>query len=111
MFSSCLEMYLRGGGGGGLYLGHELGGGVAQRLQHRRGLGVEQGHPIGHLVVDLVLRLQLRTDNLSFTRSPEQRHFSSERKRLGPLTSEEEEEGEEEEAAEASPAGCSAGSC
>lgn len=41
------------------YLRNELGGGVTQGLQHGSGLGVEQGHPIGHLVVDLVLRLQL----------------------------------------------------
>lgn len=41
------------------YLRNKLSGGVAQGLQHWRGLGVEQGHPIGHLVVDFVLRLQL----------------------------------------------------
>lgn len=41
------------------YLRNKLGGGVAQGLQHWRGLGVEQGHPIGHLVVDFVLCLQL----------------------------------------------------
>lgn len=41
------------------HLRDELGGGVTQGLQHGSGLSVEQGHPIGHLVVDFILRLQL----------------------------------------------------
>lgn len=43
-----------------LYLHHKVGGGFAECLHHGHGLSVEQRHPVGHLVVDLVLNLQLR---------------------------------------------------
>lgn len=47
---------------GPLYLRNKLGGGIAQSLQHWCRFSVEQGHPIGHLIVDLVLRFQLRAN-------------------------------------------------
>lgn len=42
-----------------LYLWNKLGGGIAQSLQHWCCLSVEQRHPIGHLIVNLVLCFQL----------------------------------------------------
>lgn len=47
----------------GAHLCHKVGGGVAERLQHRRGLGVEERHPVGHFVVHLVLDFQLKVQN------------------------------------------------
>lgn len=43
------------------HLCHKVCGCVAQSFKHGRGLGVEQRHPIGHLVVDLTLDVQLST--------------------------------------------------
>ena len=42
------------------HLCHKVCGCVAECFQHGRGLGVEQGHPVGHLVVDLALNVQLQ---------------------------------------------------
>lgn len=43
------------------HLRHKLGRAVAQRFQHGRGVGVEQGYAVGQFVVDLVLALRLET--------------------------------------------------
>ena len=39
------------------YFGDKVHGGVAEGFQHRRGFCVEQGHSIGHLIVDFILNV------------------------------------------------------
>lgn len=34
-------------------------GGIAKGFQHGRGFRIEEGHSIGHLVIDLILNVQL----------------------------------------------------
>lgn len=41
------------------HLCHKVCGCVAERFEHWRGLGVEQRHPVGHLVVHFILYVQL----------------------------------------------------
>lgn len=41
------------------YLCHKACGCIAECFQHGRGLRVEQRHPVGHLVVDFILYVQL----------------------------------------------------
>lgn len=41
------------------HLRHKVRSCIAEGFQHWRGLGVEQRHPISHLVVDFILYVQL----------------------------------------------------
>lgn len=41
----------------GFVFGDKVHGGVAEGFQHRRGFCVEQGHSIGHLIVDFILNV------------------------------------------------------
>lgn len=46
-------------GGQRSHLCHKVCGCVAECFKHGRGFGVEQRHPVGHLIVDFVLNVQL----------------------------------------------------
>ena len=39
------------------YFGDKVHGGVAEGFQHWRGFRVEEGHSIGHLIVDFILNV------------------------------------------------------
>lgn len=42
------------------HLCHKVCGCVAECFQHGCGLSVEQRHPVGHLIVDFILNVQLQ---------------------------------------------------
>lgn len=42
------------------HLSDKLCGGIAECLQHGRGLSVEQRHLVSHLIVDFILNVQLQ---------------------------------------------------
>lgn len=39
------------------YFGDKVHGGIAEGFQHGRGFRIEEGHSIGHLVIDFVLNV------------------------------------------------------
>lgn len=39
------------------YFGDKVHGGIAKGFQHRRGFCIEEGHSIGHLIIDFILNV------------------------------------------------------